>query len=320
MNITYTKSKSSINVNIDGESYIILNSDGMYSALAEAIKNQDMVAIKNATSIAHFMKTKSEGMLDLVDGEVFLDGKPIHGSLGQRFIEFINAQIEITPLINFCRKLRKNPSVSSIDQLFGFLDANKHPITKDGNFIAYKKIRNDYKDFHSGTFDNSPGKVLEMPRDLVNEDPTQTCSTGLHVANWSYAFNSFHGGSGIMVEVEVDPADVVAVPIDYNQGKMRTCRYKVVKVINAPRQEKLVVDGERIMASGPEEQPETQQEYCVDCDGIFDVDPVSGELLCDCDEEEYDEDEDDCDDEEDCDECPECGEEGCDGECEDENY
>jgi hypothetical protein len=123
-----------------------------------------------------------------------------------------------------------------------------------------------------------------------------------------------------MVEVEVDPADVVAVPIDYNQGKMRTCRYKVVKVINAPRQEKLVVDGERIMASGPEEQPETQQEYCVDCDGIFDVDPVSGELLCDCDEEEYDEDEDDCDDEEDCDECPECGEEGCDGECEDENY
>jgi hypothetical protein len=134
------------------------------------------------------MKTKSEGMLDLVDGEVFLDGKPIHGSLGQRFIEFINAQIEITPLINFCRKLRKNPSVSSIDQLFGFLDANKHPITKDGNFIAYKKIRNDYKDFHSGTFDNSPGKVLEMPRDLVNEDPTQTCSTGLHVANWSYAF------------------------------------------------------------------------------------------------------------------------------------
>jgi hypothetical protein len=66
MNITYTKSKSSINVNIDGESFIILNSDGMYSALAEAIKNQDMVAIKNATSIAHFMKTKREAYLSFL--------------------------------------------------------------------------------------------------------------------------------------------------------------------------------------------------------------------------------------------------------------
>lgn len=287
-NITYTKSKSSINVNIDGDPYIVLSTDGMYPVLSQAIQEKNEAEIRNAVSIANFMKTKSGGMLDLVDGHVFLDEKEIHGSLGQKFIEFINAKIEITPLINFCRKLRKNPSVSSIDQLFGFLDANKHPITKDGNFIAYKKIRTDFKDYHSGKFDNSPGQVLEMPREQVDEDPTQTCSSGLHVANWSYAYRSFYGGEGHMVEVEVDPADVVAVPIDYNQGKMRTCRYKVVKVITAPRQEKLLADGERIMASGPEEEPETKQEYCSVCDGIFDYSESEGRILCYCDDEDCD--------------------------------
>lgn len=294
-NITYTKSKSSINVNIDGNPFIVLNTDGMYPVLSQALQDKNEAAIRDAVSIAHFMKTKSEGMLDLVDGQVFLDGKEIHGSLGQKFLEFINAKIEVTPLINFCRKLRKNPSVSSIDQLFGFLDANKHPITKDGNFIAYKKIRTDFKDYHSGTFDNSPGKVLEMPRERVDEDPTQTCSSGLHVANWNYANSSFYGGEGHMVEVEVDPADVVAVPIDYNQGKMRTCRYKVVKVITAPRQEKLLADGERIMASGPEPEKEIKEEYCPECDGIFEYSESEGRILCCCDEEDdecdYDEDE-----------------------------
>jgi hypothetical protein len=295
-NITYTKTKSSINVYIDGNPYIVLATDGMYPVLAEAIQKKDETAIREAVSIAHFLKTKSEGMLDLIDGRVFLDGKEIHGSLGQKFLEFINAKIEIAPLINFCRKLRKNPSVSSIDQLFGFLDANKHPITKDGNFIAYKKVRSDFKDYHSGMFDNSPGKVLEMPREQVDEDPTKTCSSGLHVANWNYAYNSFYGGEGNMVEVEVDPADVVAVPIDYNQGKMRTCRYKVVKVITAPRQEKLLVDGERILASGPEEIAETKEGYCPKCDGIFEYSDSEDKILCECNidyiEEDFDDEED----------------------------
>lgn len=297
MNIAATKTKQSITVAIDGKSFIILREDGMYPVLEKALYEKNEAEIRKAVSVANYMKEKSQGLLDIVEGEVLLDGKPVHGALGQRFVEFINNQIDLEPLLNFCRKLRKNPSKASIDQLFGFLDANKHPITKDGNFIAYKKIRSDFKDYHSGRFDNSPGKVLEMPREQVDEDPTQTCSSGLHVANWSYAYRSFYGGEGHMVEVEVDPADVVAVPIDYNQGKMRTCRYKVVKVITAPRQEKLLADGERIMASGPEETPETKEEYCPECDGIFEYSESEGRLLCDCDEDCDEEDFEDEDDE-----------------------
>lgn len=299
-NIAATKSKNSITVNIDGTTHIILKEDGMYPVLEQALRDGNRKEIEKAVSVANYMKRQSEGLLDIVDGQVFLDNKPVHGALGQRFVEFINAQIGLEPLLNFCRKLRKNPSGASIDQLFGFLEANKHPITKSGNFIAYKKIRNDFKDFHSGTFDNSPGKVLEMNREDVNEDPSETCSTGLHVANWNYAMNSFHGGSGIMVEVEVDPADVVAVPIDYNQGKMRTCKYTVVKVITAKRQETLLADGERVMASAIEEAPVTKQKYCPACDGIFETD-ADGVILCNCPEDDE--------------ECEYFGDEDCYGEC-----
>ncbi len=299
MNIAATKTKNSITVSIDGKSYIILKDDGMFPILEQALRDKNEEQIKRAVSVANYMKEKSQGLLDIIDGVVYLDNKPIHGALGQRFVEFINNKIDLDPLLNFCRKLRKNPSKASIDQLFGFLDANKHPITKTGNFIAYKKIRSDFKDFHSGTFDNSPGAVLEMPRAQVNENPTQTCAAGLHVANWDYAYNSFHGGNGLMVEVEVDPADVVAVPIDYNQGKMRTCSYTVIKVITAKRQETLLADGERVMASGLELEPESKEKYCESCDAFFEV-QNDGTILCDCDEEG--DDEEDWDDEEEDDE------------------
>jgi hypothetical protein len=67
---------------------------------------------------------------------------------------------------------------------------------------------------------------------MVDEDPNNTCSYGLHVANWDYAYNNYGGKSDIMLEVEVDPADVVAIPVDYNQSKMRVCKYKVINVVS----------------------------------------------------------------------------------------
>jgi hypothetical protein len=43
----------------------------------------------------------------------------------------------------------------------------------------------------------------------------------------SYA-QSFGSGDDKLLDVEVDPTDVVAVPTDYNGTKMRVCKFKVV--------------------------------------------------------------------------------------------
>jgi hypothetical protein len=103
------------------------------------------------------------------------------------------------------------------------------PITPDGHFLAYKKVRENYKDVHSGTMDNSVGQVVEMERHEVNDNKDQTCSTGLHFCSQSY-LTSF-GGERIVI-VKINPRDVVSIPSDYNDAKGRACRYEVIGELN----------------------------------------------------------------------------------------
>jgi hypothetical protein len=56
-----------------------------------------------------------------------------------------------------------------VTELYGFLEKGNLPITNDGHFLAYKKVRKDYKDCHSGTMDNSIGQVVEMERNQVDD-------------------------------------------------------------------------------------------------------------------------------------------------------
>lgn len=132
-----------------------------------------------------------------------------------------------THLENFWRRCLANPNRGSVEQLYRFVSTQLSTIFDDGCFLGYKYVREDYKDDYSGTFDNSPGKVVEMPRDEVTFDPEIYCSTGLHVANLRYA-KSNRRGTDRIVCVKVDPADVVSVPFDYDGEKIRVCRYKVL--------------------------------------------------------------------------------------------
>ena len=48
------------------------------------------------------------------------------------------------------------------------------PITPDGNFIAYKGVKQDFTDqVDSGKFDNSVGQTLSMRRNQVCDDADQ---------------------------------------------------------------------------------------------------------------------------------------------------
>jgi hypothetical protein len=158
-------------------------------------------------------------------------------ALSNKIIKFSNEGLPYLPLLKFVERLQANPSYRAVNELYGFLEKNDHPITEEGTFIAYTRVRGDFKDIYSGTFDNSPGQVLEMPRNQVDENCNQTCSNGFHCSAWEYAHTQFASSdpaTDIMLEVEVDPADVVSIPIDYNNAKMRVCRYKVLGVVTTP--------------------------------------------------------------------------------------
>lgn len=132
----------------------------------------------------------------------------------------------------FWERCRKNPNPKSVELLFEFLSKYNFTITEDGCFLAYKGIREDFKDVHSGTFDNSPGNIVKMERSDVTFDPKQHCSRGLHCGALAYASS----WGAIVVLVKVDPADVVSVPEDHNAQKIRVCRYKVDSVYQQNKQ------------------------------------------------------------------------------------
>jgi hypothetical protein len=132
------------------------------------------------------------------------------------------------PLLNFFKNLMDNPSKRAVDELYDFLEAGELPITEDGHFLAFKNVRSNYRDIHSGNFDNSVGKVCEMPRNGVDEDKERTCSYGLHFCSIKYLPHFSDGENGKTMIVKINPRDVVAIPADYNNTKGRTCRYEVV--------------------------------------------------------------------------------------------
>ena len=155
------------------------------------------------------------------------NGRVLHGSLVERIIKLARDKQPVEYLIKFLDNLYENPSRSSVDELYLFLEDNKLPITPDGCFLAYKGVAKDYKDCWTGKYDNSVGQVLSMPRNDVDDDRQRCCSYGFHCGRYEYAAD-YKPHDGHLMVVKVDPADVVSVPYDYGNAKCRVCKYEVV--------------------------------------------------------------------------------------------
>lgn len=201
-----------------------------YSSAVSAAKSGDKQALVALLRPADGVKNSIEGYPNFsFDGAtVKYKGDNLPQALANRMLAMIKQGFSVTPLVEFYKNLEQNPSYRAVQELFGFLDACNLPITDDGHFLAYKRIRADFKDCYTGTIDNSVGAVVEVPRNKVDEDSRRTCSYGLHVC--SQAYLSHYTGE-VIVECKVNPRDVVAVPADYNDSKMRVCRYEVLSVV-----------------------------------------------------------------------------------------
>ncbi len=197
-------------------------------------KNVPDQEIIQALDVGAGIEKYSDGnfTVDRDAGIVFFDGQEIHNAVADRIIEFCRQNLPYQPLINFWRNIQQNPSEESKKHLFLFLEVNKMPITPDGQFLAYKKVKKDNQgnlvDCYTGTFCNNIGAVVTVIRENVDPNRQQTCSHGLHVAAYNYA--AFEYSGEVLLEVKVNPSDVVAVPEDYNNQKMRVCRYEVVGI------------------------------------------------------------------------------------------
>lgn len=262
----------SLILNHEGKTTTINKADGRYDQVIQKIKEGKLDEIIPLLSIADSLSQRG---FDIVDGIVHVDGDALPDSLSARVLDFFNNNLPFEPLLKFWAKLKNNPSFNSRQMLFKFLEHNGHPITTEGNFIAYRAVRNDFLDKHTGKMDNAVGNVVSINRSKVDDNPNNTCSHGLHVATLSYA-QDFATGDDRLLDVEVDPADVVAVPTDYNGTKMRVCKFKVVAESQGLIEKPLVtsaydipfdnsVDTEGICTNCGEDIDTEYQNYCPNC-------------------------------------------------------
>lgn len=165
------------------------------------------------------------------DGIIEVQGRPVVKSVADRIRQFAEQKKDASRLINFWERLKKNPSYWCVESLFDFLDRHKCPIAEDGRFMAFKAVRGNFKDKYTGKVDNTPGtKVAPFDRNKVDDDKQKACSFGYHVGSDKYV-NNFGASSDKFIEVLIDPADVVSIPLDVGENKIRVCTYEVVAEI-----------------------------------------------------------------------------------------
>lgn len=164
--------------------------------------------------------------------KVFYDGKEVHHAVVTYIRKLQEQELPFDSMVRFLERLYGGQTSYRVqNELFTFIEKNGLTINSEGLILAYKAVRRDYKDKHSGTFDNHPGSVPFMERSKVDDDFRVGCSKGLHAGSLQYVWG-FGSGDDRIVIVAIDPADVVSVPEDAAFKKMRVCKYTVVADYN----------------------------------------------------------------------------------------
>lgn len=264
------KTNESLTAVIDGTPFTISVDHPSFNNAVKALSRNDIPLLHATLDLATAIQNKFEacqvGGLTIEDGNVLYNGEPIHNYVVDKILEFMKEGLPFKPLVNFLDKLLENPSRRAINELYTFLEHKNMPICEDGDFLAYKSVRNDYTDHHSGSFSNHVGAVLSMPRNAVCDDADVGCSYGFHAGSHEYA-SSFGGGDSKLLIVKINPADVVSVPKDCECQKLRTSRYEVLKEATGIYRSPMAKDGEDYYAE--DEGYDDYDDYDDEEDGYY---------------------------------------------------
>ena len=236
----FTLTNESVSVIDNGQTHTVAKSAVNFAALRAALLAEDFAKARGYLTLKSSVEAWAKGSFKLVNGRIRSGDEDLPESLSGRIFDMIRKGDDPQSLLNFWDKLGTNPSWRSVQQVWGFLANKGIPLDQDGNILAYKAVNSNWKDCHSNSIDNSVGTVHEMPRNKISDDPNQACHYGFHVGALEYA-QGFGPSDRKMIICKVNPADVVCVPYDASQQKMRVCKYEVIGVQGA-RMDSTTVD------------------------------------------------------------------------------
>jgi hypothetical protein len=292
--IAYTLTNNTITVVLNNKVYTVDNTQPQWNNVLEAIRNEDEDKLQKVLSVASAITSFTEGNITVKDNQVFYKNTKLDNYVVDKVLEFASNNLPLKPLLKFIDKLMKNPSRTAVQELYKFLEHKNMPITPDGNFLAYKGVRTDYFSKTAGKIEvlkgrvvegriyNGVGEDIEVERNLVCDNSNIACSTGLHAGSLAYA-TSF-GVGGKVVIVEINPTNVVSVPTDANNQKLRACAYKVISEYEMPLNNNYTSE----FGSGFEEDDFNENDELVDDDFFGDDDFTSDEFSKPYDSNEHD--------------------------------
>lgn len=187
--------------------------------------------------------------------KLFFDGDLLNNAIAKTIIESIDNEgyekgTVWKSYVAFLERLMTNPSVESRDHFYNYVESHGLTITAEGLVVLYKGVsptktpglyestqagvgvvkdnKGKVTEYDRARLPNAVGYEVSIPRALVDTNRNQHCSTGLHAGTFDYAKNTMN--TGVLLTVLVDPRDVVSVPNDYNNAKVRLSRYTVIGV------------------------------------------------------------------------------------------
>jgi hypothetical protein len=229
--VPFILTAGSINMVIAGKPVAVHPNDKHFAAIYDLLKagaSEEAIATEIQAELLRLTAAVAiSPNLSVKDGSIYYEGEVLHNALTVRLLQMLEEGFNLTPMVNFLENLMKNPSYRVVEKLYTFLEYGKNAITEDGHFLAYKAVRADFMDIHSGTFNNSVGQAPSVLRRNVDDNPNNVCSYGLHVCSFDY-LSFFASANGHVMVCKINPADVVSIPVDYRETKMRVCKYEVI--------------------------------------------------------------------------------------------
>lgn len=221
----YTITRDNINVMVKGESFTVVKGHPNFDQVRSAVLAEQWDKIpglcQQGRKLADWANMFKQEQLDLAvprelqiefrDNHLYARGEKLSTDIETFLTTLVESEQDPRPWLRFFSRLEQNPSYRSRVQLFSFMKHADIRISRDGYIVAYKRVRSDFKDFHSGSVSFSVREFQRMPRNRVSDESWKACDHGYHVGSTGYTRN-FHGGDGIMLRVVVDPKDVVRVP------------------------------------------------------------------------------------------------------------
>ncbi len=223
-------------------------------------KTEDEDALLKLVSVRTFMQGLKIGNVRVGTDAVYYKDQIVHSHLTSRILDIVSKGLDPAPWCLFLDNLMLNPSKVAVDELYLWLEKSRMPITNDGHFLAYKKVRDDYGSYYdNGQTANALHTYIEMARNQVDDRRQNTCSQGLHFCSWDY-LPHYQGGQGRVLVVKINPGDVVSIPSDYDNAKGRAWRYYIFDEV-AEEAARFAFEGASVVRANEESWLNSESDY-----------------------------------------------------------